>query len=123
MSSEKTVKEILTQPKYLLDSATVGEAIEFMREHKIGSTLVVNDQVELTGIFTERDVLMKIAGLNVLSETITKFMTKGPYTIKESSPVQEAVDLMKKYKFRHVPVVNDLNRPVGMISIKDLLYL
>ena len=122
---DKQVSEILSAPKYLLDTSTIKEAILFLQEHKIGSVLVVNEYVELVGIFTERDVLMKVAakGDQILSESITKFMTADPISLKEEDTVATIAKAMKKGNFRHVPIINELNKPVGIVSIKDLFML
>ena len=83
---------------------------------------MVNESVELVGIFTERDVLLKVAckGDAIREEPIANYMTKNPKTMDESQTAEEAAKMMQAGNFRHIPIVNEINKPIGIISIKDI---
>ncbi len=119
-----SVQEItnITTPKYVLNSDKVSKAIDLMRENKIGSCLVIDENVNLVGIFTERDVLNKIVAFpESLDESVEKYMTKNPQTIKANDSVIIALSMMTNGNFRHLPIVNLEGKAVGAISIKDIM--
>jgi CBS domain-containing protein len=120
-----TVKEILaTKGSGVLTispSATVFEAALLMNEHKIGSLLVLEDG-RLAGIITERDILQRVVaqrrdpGELPVQEVMTAELVCGqPHTT-----VDEARGVMKNRRIRHMPIVDDSERLLGMISIGDL---
>ncbi len=119
-----TVSEVATisQPKYVLNSDTVMKAITLMRENGIGSCLIIDENVNLMGIFTERDVLNKVVDRpGALSEPIENYMTKDPQTIKANDSAIVALTMMTNGNFRHLPVVNMDGKAVGAISIRDIM--
>lgn len=120
---EHTIEEMgYSESKYILSSESLEKAIKLMQENKIGSALVIDDKVHLKGIITERDILMKVAAKNIsLNDSVTNYMTKNPTTIKMNESVFIALSVMSKGGFRHMPVVNFEGRPVGIISIKDIM--
>lgn len=120
---ERTIEEMgYSEPKYVLSSEPLEKAIKLMQENKIGSALVIDDKVHLKGIITERDILMKVAGKDVsLSDSVTNYMTKNPMTVKLNESVFIALAIMSKEGFRHMPVLNFEGRPVGIISIRDIM--
>jgi len=120
-----TVRDILaTKGTHVLTispSATVFEAALLMNEHKIGSLLVLEDG-RLAGIITERDILQRVVaqrrdpGELLIQEIMTTELVCGqPYTT-----LDEARGVMKNRRIRHMPIVDDSERLLGMISIGDL---
>jgi CBS domain-containing protein len=107
----------ITAPK----TATVREAARTMKQHNIGAVLVV-DGSRLCGIFTERDALFRVlaAGLNPDVTRLTEVMTAQPQTIHPDEPFVNALRVMHKGRFRHLPVV-EFDRPLGMVSVRDAL--
>jgi len=101
----------------------VGQAVEKMSKTQRGAVVVQDEHGHLVGIFTERDVLR--AGLDKDKQwrdhPVGDVMTRDPTTIHEGDSVAEALSRMNAGKFRHLPVVDDENRPTGLISIRDLL--
>ena len=95
--------------------------IQTLVERKIGCVLV-NDGPELVGIFTERDVLMHIAGREneVGGEAVREWMTPNPETIEEDDSVAFAIHKMDVGGYRHLPVT-EAGRPTGVISIRDVV--
>ncbi len=103
-------------------AATVQEAVEQMQKSKIGCLLLVESK-KLEGIFTERDFLLKVAGLfkDLSSVPVSKFSTPDPETLRMDDPIGFALHLMHVGGYRHVPVVNEKNEPVAVLSIKDVV--
>jgi CBS domain-containing protein len=101
-------------------SATVGEAVQLMNRHKVGSVVVL-DGARLAGIFTERDVLYRVvaAGLDPATTPITRVMTPDPKTIPADMTIQDALRVISEKRVRHLPVM-DGDRMLGLISQGDI---
>lgn len=102
---------------------TLRTCIDTMLARKIGCLLVVKEGV-LCGIFTERDVLLKIAGESIDLQTalIDDYMTPDIIALTANDTLKTAMNLMHKGRYRHVPVVDDMNRPVAVVSIKNIIH-
>ena len=102
-------------------TVTVAEAVHEMNRRKIGSVLVMEGGV-LVGIFTERDVLMRVVAADRDPKTtpVAHVMTRSPVTIPSSMTIEEVMDLHSGKHFRHLPVVEN-GRVIGMISVRDIL--
>jgi len=102
-------------------TVTVSEAVQEMNRRKIGSVLVMEGGV-LVGIFTERDVLMRVVAADRDPKTtpVAHVMTRSPVTIPSSMTIEEVMDLHSGKHFRHLPVVEN-GRVIGMISVRDIL--
>ncbi len=102
--------------------ATVFAAVQKMVEARIGAVLVVDAQNRLVGIFSERDVLVRVVSLHrdPLTTPVAHVMTIDPVTIDASTTVEEVLDQHAGKEFRHLPVLEE-GRLVGMVSVRDLL--
>ena len=100
----------------------VTECVRTMSVKKIGA-LIVMDGDRLVGIFTERDALNKVlaAGLEPGKTKVSEVMTKDPYSIPPTTTVGEAMELVTKRRFRHLPIVKD-GKVVAVISSGDLTH-
>ncbi|MGK5092326.1 CBS domain-containing protein [Deltaproteobacteria bacterium TL4] len=100
--------------------STVMEAIQKMGEQKIGTVLIVEDG-KLLGIFSERDLLMRVMVQHKNPETtlLKEVYTSNPITVSENTPVKECVQLLRKHGFRHLPVTNHKGKVIGIISSRD----
>jgi CBS domain-containing protein len=100
---------------------TLADALRLMREERRGYVLIVEGE-RVAGIFTERDVLMKIAGnpLNVERTPVAAYMTRDPATLPSDAGVAFALNHMIIEGFRHVPIVED-GRPIGVVSMRDII--
>ena len=119
----ETLKDALTNHGLVLDEQTsLEEALREMREHRQGCILVTRDG-KLSGIFTERDVLMKVVGTNIdLARTpIRPYMTRDPVRLPEDAIVAYALNKMCVEGFRHVPLTDAAGRPVGVVSMRDII--
>ena len=107
----------ITAPK----TATVLDAALLMKKQNIGAILVV-DGTRLIGIFTERDALFRVlaAGRDPGTTQLAAVMTPQPQTIHPDEPFLNALRMMHKGGFRHLPVA-EFDRPLGIVSVRDAL--
>lgn len=101
---------------------SVQQAAERMAEQCCGSILVMEDD-RLVGIFTERDLLMRVAarGLDPGSARLGEVMTKDPETIGADEPVQQAIRRMDEFSYRYLPVIEN-DRVIGVLSMRHLPF-
>ncbi|HIF64823.1 MAG TPA: CBS domain-containing protein [Deltaproteobacteria bacterium] len=98
------------------------EAVAVMREQGMGCVLVVRSN-RLKGIFTERDVLNNLVGMGteVAKTPVRKLMTGNPETLRPSDSIAYALNKMSLGGYRHIPLVDNSDAPVGVISVKDIV--
>jgi CBS domain-containing protein len=115
------VRTLAPKPAVTLPpDATVGEAMRLMLERNFGAVPVV-DGGRLVGIFSERDVLLRVAGTkDYAGRPLAEYMTATPETIREDDSLAFVLHKMDSGGYRHLPVVRD-GQVVGMISVRDLL--
>ncbi|MEF8781685.1 MAG: CBS domain-containing protein [Haloarculaceae archaeon] len=99
----------------------VEEAAERLREHIIGSLVVVDEDNHLRGILTSTDFVHIVAESNPKVETtVERYMTSEVITAEAQDPIRDAADKMITYKIHHLPVVDDSEGVIGMLSTADL---
>lgn len=109
-------------PLTVSPSCSVADAVKLMRQKRVGCLLVCTGR-KLVGVFTERDLLVRVlAEGRPLTQLVRAFMTPDPVTVNVKDPVRQAVKLMEKGGYRHMPVVDEAGRPVGILSIKRILH-
>jgi len=103
-------------------SDSVRTAIERMNEGRVGCVLVEDDH-RLVGIFTERDVLTKVVGsaLDIDRTTLSQVMTVDPESLSPDDRVTFALNRMSVGGFRHIPLVDEDGRPVGVVSMRNVV--
>lgn len=101
-------------------SASVADAVRAMNDENVGAVLVMDGQ-NLVGIFTERDVMVRIVGAKRDASTtlVSEVMTAAVRTIEPASTPDDALRLMSDRRHRHLPVVEN-GRVHGLISIGDV---
>ena len=102
--------------------ASLGDAIQMMRNHGIGCVLVT-DGGRLVGILTERDLLQKVAGqsLDFDQRLVADFMSQAPECNKPDHPLGYALHRMIICDIRYLPLVDKRGRPSGIISSRDII--
>jgi CBS domain-containing protein len=103
--------------------ATVADAIRLMLDRRVGAVGVVDAEGRVAGIFTERDVLRKVAltGRNPELTPVRELMTTPVELATLSTRPGEALATMLERHFRHLPVVDNSGKLLGMLSIRNLL--
>lgn len=103
-------------------SDSVFSALETMAEHNIGAVLVL-DGADLRGILTERDYArkVKLRALESNDTPVGQIMTTVVHTVVPTATVAECMQLMTNERVRHLPVVDDDGRLVGVVSIGDVV--
>jgi len=100
---------------------TLADAAGTMTFHEVGA-LPVFDDGTIVGIITERDIVRAIAEeADVRTVTVGEYMTPGPIAVSPDTELDEARRLMSRHGARHLPVIDDHGRIVGMLSARDLL--
>src|SRR5579872_4290713 len=104
-------------------SATVLEAVEIMAEHGVGAVAVVDDDGHLLGIFTERDVMLRVVlrHRHPRDTRVGDVMTSPVETITDATSEEDALVHMVERHVRHLPIVNTGGNLSGMLSIRNLL--
>ena len=104
-------------------TATVKDAIEAMLLSNSGGAAVLDSQNRVTGVFTERDVLVKVAlsGRDPAKTSVWELMTHPVQTAGPEITAVEALMIMVEHHFRHLPLVDGDGRLLGMISMRNLL--
>jgi CBS domain-containing protein len=110
-------------PFTVLPTTPVGQTIKSMLAHNVGALLIVDESNRLLGIFSERDLLIKIAGVreNYANLPVEQFMTRNPETVTAGDTLAFALHKMDVGGYRHLPVLHE-GKPVGVISVRDMLH-
>jgi arabinose-5-phosphate isomerase len=109
------------------DSLTVKDVLVKVSKIKrrSGAVILVDEQGIMSGIFADSDLrrLLTTQGISILEQPIREVMTKNPKKIHGDALASEVMAIMKQYRIDEVPVVDDDNKPVGLIDVQDLVVL
>lgn len=109
-------------PRAVDVDGTAADAVEEMRNGNVGC-LLVTELGRVVGIFTERDLLTRVlAPGKPLDTPIRACMTADPVTVAPKDSVRTAVRRMQKGGYRHLPVVDEAGRPVGVLSARRVVH-
>jgi CBS domain-containing protein len=119
--AERIQDVMTTNPETLPESTTVREAAEAMRANDIGDVVVVDDNGKLSGILTDRDIVVRVVaeGRDPRTTRIGDIASRDLTAVSPDDPVDRAVQLMRDKAIRRLPAV-DKGKPVGIVSIGDL---
>ncbi len=109
---------MILDPITLGANSTVADANNIMREFKIGGIPVVDQQSNLIGIITNRDLRFQTNGAAAVTDIMTK---EKLITADEGCDLTEAEDILQKYKIEKLPIVNGEGKLTGLITYKDIL--
>ena len=107
-------------------SDAVSEAMKAMQREHRGCVLITEDgtpRSRLTGIFTERDILLRIIdrGRHPTTITLEEVMVRDPECLPADASVAWVLNKMSVGGFRHVPAVDEEGRPVNIVSVRDVV--
>ena len=102
--------------------ASVVDAVNLMAQHGVGAVVVV-DSGALRGIFTERDLMLRVVKQKRSPETtmVREVMTSEVKTVTRACPPEDAIGVMLEGHLRHLPVLGDDGTVLGVLSIRALL--
>ncbi len=109
-------------PTTVTPGTSVLAAVDAMRAARVGAVAVVEGDV-LRGIFTERDLMLRVVGadLEPAATTVGEVMVSDPVSVQADTPRPEALKVMIDNHFRHLPITDAEGRLVAMVSIRNLL--
>jgi CBS domain-containing protein len=109
-------------PPVIADAGTsLREIVREMRDRRASCALLTRED-RLAGVFTERDVVTRVAGVHgVLDGPVAEVMTSDPENVRRGDRLSTAVRLMRRRGYRHVPVVDDDGRVLGCIRHEDVV--
>ena len=110
------------QPLLVSPTMPVREVLRLMVDNKVGCVAVV-ERGKLAGIFTERDVLLKIGeqAAELGDRPVSEFMTAKVDSLPPTAKIAFAVHRMDMGGYRHIPVTNPQGEPTGIFSVRDIL--
>jgi len=102
---------------------TVYNAVKTMDDKAIGSLLILDDTAKLTGIFSERDCFRKVVleGKPSREVKVGEVMTSKVIYVSPDNTVDECMNIMTEKRIRHLPVIDDKDKILGVISSGDLV--
>lgn len=106
----------------VLPDTPLDQVITEMVSHKVGSAVVIKEG-KLVGIFTERDLLIKVAGQrkSIESLKVSDVMTKNPHSAQLEDDVDVSLRRMSQGRFRHLPILDENKHVVGLLSQGDFV--
>ncbi len=132
LTEQGAVDAFFTSPVSILEPArpvcvpevrTVAEALRVMAQERVGSVVVKATRGPLKGIFTERDYLVKEVYKTANLETVklADVMTRSPQTVQLTATVSTALNYMSERGFRHLPIVDEKEELIGMLSVRSFI--
>jgi len=130
--SAKTIEEILKETKiyqilrpklaWVAPSLSLKQALLLMQRERAGYLVVADEHLKVVGMFTERDVLMKVLRAGVsLDEPISSYMTPNPHALSKHDTVGAAIEYMKEHNVRHIPLADELGQMNGILSVRTVV--
>lgn len=114
---KKSTSGVIIDPIYIGPDAMVGEAEALMAEYHISGVPVVTPDMTLIGIITNRDMRF----ISDMSSIVRDVMTAAPLvTAKEGTTLEDAEKVLQQHKIEKLPIVNDADKLIGLITIKDI---
>jgi CBS domain-containing protein len=101
----------------------ISEASKILTDKRIGCVIALNPQGKIAGILSERDIVNGLAnaGQPILNMAATQFMTHNVIVSHPEDSMAKLMSIMSAKRIRHLPVIDDNNHLVGVISIGDII--
>ena len=123
--TERTVIESISQTNVLSVQAQASayEAACLMTKGRCGSVLIVDADGAMLGILTERDLMTKIVAKRRDPDAtpVSDIMTHNPHFVAPETTVSDAVLIMQRHNFRHLPIISSTSKILGVFSIRDAM--
>jgi len=117
------IRALKLQKSVIVDPGTsIAEVTDSMSRESVGCALVENNG-KLVGIFTERDIMRKILGRGYDHQKVKvgDYMTPNPESLHLDDPIAFALNRMSVGGFRHVALVDRHEKPIGFVSVRDIV--
>lgn len=111
---------MIQDPITLHLDATVGDAMLLMKENSIGGIPVIDEQHRLMGIVTNRDLRFQKDVKRAVKEVMSK---DDLVTVSKGTDLRKAEDILQEFKIEKLPVVDDQNKLIGLITYRDIIKL
>ncbi|RPA99217.1 CBS-domain-containing protein [Choiromyces venosus 120613-1] len=113
-----------SQALQIKPNTTVAEAAQIMAAKREDCVLVTDDEDRISGIFTAKDLAFRVVGtgINARDVTIAQIMTKNPLCARTDTSATDALDLMVRKGFRHLPVMDENQDISGILDITKCFY-
>jgi CBS domain-containing protein len=107
----------------LLPDTDISNAALLLSDQSVGVAAVIDEDKGLVGILSERDITRGLAdcGAEVVDVRVDQLMTREIVSCTPETSIEDAITLMRENGIRHLPVVEDGNHLLAMISIRDLI--
>ena len=118
----RNVRDVMTaNPKCVSERDSISDVARIMKDQDTGVVPVV-DGKKIIGLITDRDIVVRgiAEGRDVSSVKVNEIMSKSVRSVKEDTPVSEALDMMSSSEIRRLPVVNGNDELVGIVSLGDI---
>ena len=119
---QRRVRDVMTaNPATVSEKDSIRDVARIMAREDTGIVPVV-DGKKIVGLITDRDIVVRLVaeGKDLANSRVKEVMSRSVRSVKEDTPVDEVLDLMSTEKIRRVPVVNQNNELVGILSIGDI---
>ena len=112
-----------SEPIKLTEDVTVHEAITRMAEKRRAAVVIVDAEGRLTGIFTERDLLRRVAvpGRDPRQTRLADVMTRNPEALAPDDLICFAINRLHHAGYRTIPLVDAERRPLGIMTVADIV--
>ena len=121
LKSETVEHSYPSEPVCIPQTATVCEAMEQMNARNEAAVLICQNG-QLVGIFTERDALKRMASGASCDTPISEVMTKRPAALSARDTVGTAIAKLSQGGYRRLPIVDDQGRPTGILKMEGILH-
>lgn len=111
------IKEIMNKAIAINHDMSLREAAKLMSGRNIGSLIAVKKD-EIAGIITEADIVKNV---NNLDKKVSNVMSKQVVTIEQNQSLEDAADSLAKNKIKRLPVVDNNDKLVGVITVTDII--
>lgn len=122
-SDSRNVRDLMTpNPKCVTEQDTIRDAARIMKDQDTGVVPVVDGGRKIIGLITDRDIVVRgvAEGRDVSNIRVNELMTRSVRTVREDAGLDEVMRLMGSADIRRVPVVNESDELVGIVSIGDI---
>jgi len=119
---QRRVRDVMTaNPATVSEKDSIRDVARIMAREDTGIVPVV-DGKKIIGLITDRDIVVRLVaeGKDLANSRVKEVMSRSVRSVKEDTPISEVLDLMSNAQIRRVPVVNQNNELVGILSIGDI---